>query len=184
MQQWSQLPESWAKRIPCRENDHHLRCEKLGCLWCALDPPSRSQHQCSALRSLSEGATTRDCTLPARKSAPKTATGKITETKLLETSANIIDKTTDTLIVQRACHSVGATTMKFILNGANAVDSFVMRSLVNWKMAVPPDNTKLAYNFLRLSTSHFVKKEAPWIRWPLTFAGATLQRNGNVWRQQ
>ena len=34
----------------------------------------------------------------------------------------------------------------------------------HWNMVVPPDNTTLAYNFLRMSTSHFMMywKEASW----------------------
>ena len=54
--------------------------------------------------------------------------------------------------------------MDFIVNGARAVSSFNMRSPVPLKIAVPPDDTTLAYNSLRISTSH--------------------PRNGNVQRQQ
>ena len=35
--------------------------------------------------------------------------------------------------------------MIFVVNGANAVSSTVVRSLVTWNMAVPPDDTTLAY---------------------------------------
>ena len=43
-------------------------------------------------------------------------------------------------------HSGEATTMNFIVNGTNAVNSFIMRSTIPWKRCVPRDNTTLAYN--------------------------------------
>ena len=38
-------------------------------------------------------------------------------------------------------YSGGATTMNFIVNGANAVNSFIMRSTIPWNMVAPNDNT-------------------------------------------
>merc|ERR1711868_129736 len=61
--------------------------------------------------------------------------------------------------------SGGATTLIFIVDGASAVSSFVMRSPIPWNMVVPPDRTTLAYKPLRMSTSHFMMlwKEVSWI---------------------
>merc|ERR1719265_1820318 len=52
--------------------------------------------------------------------------------------------------------SGGATTLIFIVDGANAVNSLVMRSPMPANMVVPPDSTTLAYKSLRISTSHFM----------------------------
>merc|ERR1711935_1279527 len=52
--------------------------------------------------------------------------------------------------------SGGATTLIFMVAGANAVSSFVMRSPMPANMVVPPDNTTLLYKSLRISTSHFM----------------------------
>ena len=46
--------------------------------------------------------------------------------------------------------------MSFVMNGANTVSSFVMRSIISWNMFVPLDNTELAYDSLRMHTSHFM----------------------------
>ena len=60
----------------------------------------------------------------------------------------------------------------------------VMRSPVPWHMAVPPDDTTVAYQSLQKSTSRFIWREMPWISLaPLTgeiLAGAKLPRNGHV----
>merc|ERR1712024_92142 len=52
--------------------------------------------------------------------------------------------------------SGGATTLIFIVDGASAVSSLVMRSPMPANMVVPPDNTTFAYKSLRISTSHFM----------------------------
>merc|ERR1712029_234263 len=52
--------------------------------------------------------------------------------------------------------SGGATTLIFIVEGARAVNSFVIRSPIPWNMVVPPDSTTFAYKSLRMSTSHFM----------------------------
>merc|ERR1712098_831272 len=52
--------------------------------------------------------------------------------------------------------SGGATTLIFIVDGANAVSSFVMRSPMPGNIVVPPDITTFAYRSLRMSTSHFM----------------------------
>jgi len=44
----------------------------------------------------------------------------------------------------------------FIVDVANVVNSFVMRSPISWNLVVPLDNTTLTYKFLRVSTLHFV----------------------------
>merc|ERR1711999_4677 len=54
--------------------------------------------------------------------------------------------------------SGGATTLIFIVEGAKAVNSLVMRSPMPSNIVVPPDNTTLAYRSLRISTSHFMMK--------------------------
>ena len=53
-------------------------------------------------------------------------------------------------------HSHEATTQKFIVTGATTVSSFVMRSIISWKMVVPLDNTTFACDSLKMSTSHFM----------------------------
>merc|ERR1719265_415775 len=52
--------------------------------------------------------------------------------------------------------SGGATTLIFMVDGARAVSSFVMRSPTPWNMVVPPERTTFAYRSLRMSTSHFM----------------------------
>merc|ERR1712124_18624 len=52
--------------------------------------------------------------------------------------------------------SGGATTLIFIVEGASAVSSLVMRSPMPGNIVVPPDSTTLAYRSLRMSTSHFM----------------------------
>merc|ERR1712137_1275221 len=52
--------------------------------------------------------------------------------------------------------SGGATTLIFMVDGARAVNSLVMRSPMPWNIVVPPDNTTFAYRSLRMSTSHFM----------------------------
>merc|ERR1712124_109440 len=52
--------------------------------------------------------------------------------------------------------SGGATTLIFIVEGANAVSSFVMRSPIPANIVVTPESTTLAYKSLRMSTSHFM----------------------------
>merc|ERR1719502_2409831 len=61
--------------------------------------------------------------------------------------------------------SGGATTLIFMVEGANAVSSLVIRSPMPANIVVPPDNTTLAYKSLRMSTSHFMMlwKEVSWI---------------------
>jgi len=52
--------------------------------------------------------------------------------------------------------SGGATTLIFIVEGARAVNSFVMRSPMPANIVVPPERTTFAYKSLRISTSHFM----------------------------
>merc|ERR1712146_116797 len=52
--------------------------------------------------------------------------------------------------------SGGATTLIFIVEGARAVSSLVMRSPIPANIVVPPDRTTLLYRSLRISTSHFM----------------------------
>merc|ERR1719313_3254932 len=52
--------------------------------------------------------------------------------------------------------SGGATTLIFIVDGAKAVNSLVMRSPMPANMVVPPESTTFAYRSLRMSTSHFM----------------------------
>merc|ERR1719446_396903 len=61
--------------------------------------------------------------------------------------------------------SGGATTLIFIVEGAKAVNSLVMRSPMPANMVVPPDNTTLLQRSLRMSTSHFMMdwKEVSWM---------------------
>merc|ERR1712046_294416 len=51
--------------------------------------------------------------------------------------------------------SGGATTLIFIVDGARAVSSLVIRSPIPANMVVPPERTTLEYRSLRISTSHF-----------------------------
>merc|ERR1719443_427141 len=59
----------------------------------------------------------------------------------------------------------GETTLIFMVEGARAVSSLVMRSPMPWNIVVPPDNTTFAYRSLRISTSHFMMdwKVVSWI---------------------
>merc|ERR1712207_17800 len=61
--------------------------------------------------------------------------------------------------------SGGATTLIFMVEGARAVNSFVMRSPMPANIVVPPDKTTFAYKSLRMSTSHFMMdwKVVSWI---------------------
>merc|ERR1719199_2252336 len=52
--------------------------------------------------------------------------------------------------------SGGAITLIFMVDGARAVSSFVMRSPIPANIVVPPDRTTFAYKSLRISTSHFM----------------------------
>merc|ERR1712227_1147563 len=52
--------------------------------------------------------------------------------------------------------SGGATTLIFIVEGAKAVNSFVMRSPMPENIVVPPERTTFAYRSFRMSTSHFM----------------------------
>merc|ERR1719324_1756548 len=52
--------------------------------------------------------------------------------------------------------SGGATTLIFIVEGARAVSSFVIRSPMPVNIVVPPESTTLEYRSLRISTSHFM----------------------------
>merc|ERR1740120_461166 len=52
--------------------------------------------------------------------------------------------------------SGGATTLIFMVEGASAVSSFVIRSPIPGNMVVPPESTTFAYRSLRMSTSHFM----------------------------
>merc|ERR1712023_230194 len=47
--------------------------------------------------------------------------------------------------------SGGATTLIFMVDGASAVSSFVMRSPMPMNMVVPPESTTFAYKSLRMS---------------------------------
>ena len=49
----------------------------------------------------------------------------------------------DPLIHAEYFHSGGETTMSFIVNGANTVSSFVMRSITSGNMFAPLGNTAL-----------------------------------------
>ena len=53
--------------------------------------------------------------------------------------------------------------MIFIVERGQRRQFFNMRSPVPLKMAVPPDDTELAYKLLRMSTSHFDSREMMWI---------------------
>merc|ERR1719237_1513452 len=52
--------------------------------------------------------------------------------------------------------SGGATTLIFMVEGARAVNSFVIRSPMPANIVVPPDSTTLEYKSFRMSTSHFM----------------------------
>merc|ERR1711865_933894 len=52
--------------------------------------------------------------------------------------------------------SGGATTLIFMVEGAKAVSSLVMRSPIPANIVVPPESTIFAYKSLRMSTSHFM----------------------------
>merc|ERR1719172_322435 len=52
--------------------------------------------------------------------------------------------------------SGGAMTLIFIVDGARAVSSLVIRSPMPWNIVVPPERTTFAYKSLRMSTSHFM----------------------------
>merc|ERR1712084_211579 len=52
--------------------------------------------------------------------------------------------------------SGGATTLIFMVDGARAVSSLVMRSPMPANIVVPPDSTTFAYKSLRMSPSHFM----------------------------
>merc|ERR1712014_230492 len=52
--------------------------------------------------------------------------------------------------------SGGATTLILIVEGARAVNSFVMRSPMPANIVVPPERTTFAYKSLRISTAHFM----------------------------
>merc|ERR1712179_834649 len=52
--------------------------------------------------------------------------------------------------------SGGATTLIFMVEGARAVISLVMRSPIPPNIVVPPESTTFAYKSLRISTSHFI----------------------------
>ena len=52
--------------------------------------------------------------------------------------------------------SGGAMILIFIVDGANEVISFCMRSAIPGNIVVPPERTVLAYKSLRISTSHFM----------------------------
>merc|ERR1719460_2291509 len=61
--------------------------------------------------------------------------------------------------------SGGATTLIFMVEGAKAVNSLVMRSPMPANIVVPPERTTLPYRSLRMSTSHFMMdwKVVSWI---------------------
>merc|ERR1712178_447530 len=52
--------------------------------------------------------------------------------------------------------SGGAITLIFMVDGARAVNSLVMRSPIPVNIVVPPDSTTFAYKSFRMSTSHFM----------------------------
>merc|ERR1719345_197270 len=61
--------------------------------------------------------------------------------------------------------SGGATTLIFIVEGARAVSSFVIRSPTPPNIVVPPESTTFEYRSLRMSTSVFMMdwKVVSWI---------------------
>merc|ERR1740130_1003663 len=52
--------------------------------------------------------------------------------------------------------SGGATTLIFMVEGASAVNSLVIRSPMPLNMVVPPERTTFEYKSFRMSTSHFM----------------------------
>merc|ERR1711874_274773 len=52
--------------------------------------------------------------------------------------------------------SGGATTLIFMVEGAKAVSSLVIRSPMPGNIVVPPERTTFAYKSFRMSTSHFI----------------------------
>merc|ERR1712244_66642 len=66
------------------------------------------------------------------------------------------DERIDPPIHTEYLRSGGATTFIFMVDGARAVSSFVMRSPMPANIVVPPERTTLAYKSLRISTSHFM----------------------------
>merc|ERR550537_1071166 len=52
--------------------------------------------------------------------------------------------------------SGGAITLIFMVDGARAVNSLVIRSPMPVNIVVPPDRTTFAYKSFRMSTSHFI----------------------------
>ena len=52
----------------------------------------------------------------------------------------------------------GRTSLIFIVDGDNVVDSFVLRSTTSRNMVVPLDNTTLTYKFLQMSASRFANE--------------------------
>ena len=68
------------------------------------------------------------------------------------------------------------------MDGANAVDSFVVSS-----KKTPPDDTTLVYNALQVAASWSTGERCRRIRWLLCqwhLAGTILQRNGNIQRRR
>ena len=67
--------------------------------------------------------------------------------KKKDTSWNVLreDRVDPPIHTEYFHHSGGTTTLNFIVNGAHAVNSLIMRSTILWKM-VMPDNTTLAYD--------------------------------------
>merc|ERR1719490_613190 len=66
------------------------------------------------------------------------------------------DERIDPPIHTEYLRSGGATTLIFIVDGARAVNSLVIRSPIPPNIVVPPDRTTFAYKSLRMSTSHFM----------------------------
>merc|ERR1712048_933645 len=66
------------------------------------------------------------------------------------------DERMDPPIHTEYLRSGGATTLIFMVDGARAVNSLVIRSPMPANIVVPPDNTTLPYKSLRISTSHFM----------------------------
>ena len=80
------------------------------------------------------------------------------------------------------------THIDIIVDGANAVDSFVVRSKKTMHMVVPPDDTTLVYNSLRVTTSPSMdtgkKCREPLASCQRHLPGTILQRNGNIRRRR
>merc|ERR1712032_444895 len=66
------------------------------------------------------------------------------------------DERMDPPIHTEYLRSGGATTLIFMVEGASAVNSLVMRSPIPGNMVVPPERTTLAYRSFLMSTSHFM----------------------------